>query len=134
MSLRAWIILKQIGVGFEEILIPLYTPDAKSQILTHSPSGKVPALLHRGRCIWETIAIGEYLVEVYPQRQLWPADPAARAMARSVSAEMHAGFANLRQNLPMDMTVHEPGRATTDATRAYSRNLERMPLKVRHGR
>src|SRR5262249_35684415 len=85
-SLRGWIMLKHAGVAFDEIFVNLYAPDAKAQILKHSPSGKVPALLHRGATVWESLAIGEYLAELFPERELWPKDPHARAFARSISA------------------------------------------------
>jgi glutathione S-transferase len=117
-SMRGWMMLKQIGVPFDEIAIQLNQSDTAAKILRHSPSGKVPALLHRGRCVWESLAIGEYLAELFPDRQLWPSDPQARALARSISAEMHAGFASLRQNLPMDMDATDPHRVVTPETHA----------------
>jgi glutathione S-transferase len=117
-SLRGWLLLKHTGVAFDEIAIRLSQPDTRAEILKYSPSGKVPALRHRGRCIWESLAIGEYLAELFPERQLWPADAQARAMARSIGAEMHAGFGALRQNLPMDMDESDPHRAVTEETRA----------------
>ena len=117
-SLRGWLMLKHAGVAFDEIAIRLNQPETSAEILKYSPSGKVPAVLHQGRCIWESLAIGEYLAELFPDRQLWPSDPAARAMARSISAEMHAGFTALRQNLPMDMDETDPHRAVTEETRA----------------
>ena len=101
-SLRAWLALKQTGAEFEEIRIPLDTPQTRSQILQHSPTGKVPALRHGDLLLWESIALCEYLAEQFADRHLWPADANKRAMARCVSAEMHAGFAALRQRLPMD--------------------------------
>ncbi|MBW4659146.1 MAG: glutathione S-transferase family protein [Drouetiella hepatica Uher 2000/2452] len=101
-SLRAWLALKQTGAEFEEIRIPLDTPQTRSQILQHSPTGKVPALRHGEILLWESSAICEYLAELFPDRHLWPAEPRARAIARCVSAEMHAGFSPLRQRLSMD--------------------------------
>jgi glutathione S-transferase len=101
-SLRPWLALKQSGIAFDETLIPLDQKDSKAQILKHSPSGKVPFLRHGKIEIWESLAICEYLAEAYPQAQLWPQDAAARAHARAISSEMHAGFAELRYNLPMD--------------------------------
>src|SRR5580693_3096051 len=89
-SLRAWLMLKAAGVAFEEVLIPLWQPGSKAEVLHHSPSGKVPALVHGGVTVWESLAIGEYLAEQAPAAGLWPADSAARAAARAVSAEMHA--------------------------------------------
>jgi glutathione S-transferase len=102
-SLRGWLMLKQAGVAFEEVVIPLYTPTSRAEILRHTPSGKVPALVHGAVTVWESLSIGEYLAELFPKARLWPADQAARALARSISLEMHAGFAELRRHFPMNM-------------------------------
>ncbi|MDE1969601.1 MAG: glutathione S-transferase [Alphaproteobacteria bacterium] len=117
-SLRAWLMLKQAGVAFESEVIPLYAPGSKEKILRHSPSGKVPALRHGDVTVWDSLAIGEYLAEVFPKAQLWPAAPAARAYARSISAEMHSGFANLRRHLPMNMRRVVNPRPLTDEVKA----------------
>lgn len=99
-SLRAWLMLKQAGVEFNEHIVDLATPHAKAEILKYSPSGKVPLLQHHGNLIWESLAIGEYLAELFPEAALWPKDQAARAYARSISHEMHAGFSTLRKLMP----------------------------------
>ena len=112
-SLRAWLMLKQAGIAFDEVVIPIQTPTTRGEILRHSPSGKVPALCHGAVTVWESLAIGEYLAETVPAARLWPEDAAARAVARAVSTEMHAGFANLRRHLPMNMRASLPGRALT---------------------
>ena len=109
-SLRAWLMVKASGVAFDEALIPLYQPQSRAELLRHSPSGKVPALKHGELVVWESLAIGEYLAERVPQAGLWPADAAARAVARAASTEMHAGFANLRRHLPMNMRSIFAGR------------------------
>lgn len=109
-SLRAWLALKQTDVPFDEVLIPLDQPDSKAAILAHSPAGQVPILKVNGELIWETLAIIEYLAETCPDAGLWPTDPAARAQARAVSAEMHAGFAPLRTHMPMDLRGAYPGQ------------------------
>jgi len=109
-SLRAWLMVKASGIAFDEVLIPLYEPQSRAELVRHSPSGKVPALRHGEVVVWESLAIGEYLAEQVPQAGLWPADEAARAAARSASAEMHAGFANLRRHLPMNMRSVFAGR------------------------
>jgi glutathione S-transferase len=107
-SLRPWIAMKVAGIAFDETIIPLYEPGSREQVLTVSPTGKVPVLvaadphtddLH----IWETIAILDFLAEEYPDAMLWPNDRAARAHARAIAAEMHAGFTALRRHLPMNM-------------------------------
>lgn len=100
-SLRAWLALRHAGVDFEEVMILLDQPDTKAQIRKHSPSGKVPALRHGALTVWDSLAICEYAAELNPS--LWPDDQRARAVARSVSAEMHAGFMALRQALPMNL-------------------------------
>jgi glutathione S-transferase len=109
-SLRAWLMVKAARIAFDEVLIPLYEPQSRAELVRHSPSGKVPALHHGEVVVWESLAIGEYLAEQVPQARLWPTDHAARAVARSASAEMHAGFANLRRHLPMNMRSVFAGR------------------------
>jgi glutathione S-transferase len=109
-SLRPWLLMKQAGLVFDEVVIPLYTPTAKQEILRHSPSGRVPCLKHGDVTVWDSLAIAEYLADLFPQAQLWPADPDARAVARGAAAEMHAGFAALRQNMPMNMRAAFPGQ------------------------
>jgi glutathione S-transferase len=117
-SLRAWLMLKASGVAFDEVLIPLYEPQSRAEILRHSPSGKVQALRHGEATIWESLAIGEYLAEQVPAAQLWPAEAEARAVARAVSTEMHAGFANLRRHLPMNIRSVVSGRELTPEVHA----------------
>jgi glutathione S-transferase len=103
-SLRAWLVLKQAGLAFEEKLVPLDRPETKASILKYSPSGKVPFLRHGNVEVWESLAIGEYLAEAFPAAGLWPKDVVDRARARTVSSEMHAGFGELRRYLPMDVS------------------------------
>ncbi|OAI11813.1 glutathione S-transferase [Methylomonas koyamae] len=95
-SFRPWFYLKHHGIEFDEIRIPLYQEESKAKILQYSPSGKVPVLLDGELRIWDSLAILEYLAERFPQTQGWPDDFAERAMARSLAAEMHAGFTALR--------------------------------------
>jgi glutathione S-transferase len=109
-SLRPWLVLKQVGIEFTEIRIPLYTEAAHKELLSHSPVAKVPILHHGDITIWESIAICEYLVECFPDIALMPKNIKARAFARSISAEMHAGFQNLRQNMPMNCRAKFPGK------------------------
>jgi glutathione S-transferase len=106
-SMRAWIALRANGIAFEEIFIPLYTGAAdKQRILDVAPSGKVPVLLDGDITVWDSLAIIEYLAERFPQKRLWPEEPAQRAHARSISAEMHSGFAALRNECGMNL--HRP--------------------------
>ena len=102
-SLRGWLLMKLSGAQFEERVIPLFRPGFKAEILAHSPSGRVPALEAGDLTIWDSLAIAEYLHERYPEAGLWPEDPEVRAVARAVTAEMHAGFTVLRERLPMDL-------------------------------
>ena len=100
-SLRAWLAAREGGFNFGEIDIPLFRPDSRERILSHSPSGKVPCLNDNGVLVWDSLAIGEYLAEKQPA--LLPADPVARATARAVSAEKHAGFRDQRTHKPMNI-------------------------------
>jgi glutathione S-transferase len=112
-SLRPWLAMRQAGVPFREVRIPLYTPESKAQIRSYSPSGKVPCLVDGTLAVWDSLAICEYLAERHPQLELWPADPRARALARSMSAEMHSGFQNLRSNMSMNCRKRFPGMGRT---------------------
>ena len=110
-SLRPWLALKQAGIAFHEAAVDLYAPDSKALILKHSPSGKVPALIDAGLTVWDSMAICEYAAEIEPS--LWPRQREARAVARAVSAEMHAGFAALRSRMPMNCRAALPGEGRT---------------------
>jgi glutathione S-transferase len=117
-SLRGWLIVKAAAIEFDEIVIPLDRPETQSAIRKHSPSGRVPVLLHRGLAVWESLAIAEYLNDLKPEAGLWPPAVAARAHARAISSEMHAGFADLRNNMPMNIRSSYPGKGMTPAVRA----------------
>jgi glutathione S-transferase len=108
-SLRPWLLLRQAGIAFEEIPVRLGTPGFAAQIAQYSPAGKVPTLVDDDITVWDSLSISEYLAERFPEKALWPADPAARALARSVCAEMHSGFPNVRNLLPMNVTAVLPG-------------------------
>jgi glutathione S-transferase len=109
-SMRPWLALRASNIAFDEIFIPLYTGDAdKQRILNFTRSGKLPALIDGDVTIWDSLAIVEYLAERFPQARLWPEDRADRAHARSISAEMHSGFAALRNECGMNL--HRPVRA-----------------------
>jgi glutathione S-transferase len=106
-SLRPWLAMKMAEIEFTEIVVPLRQPETKAAVRQHSPSGKVPLLVieHQNdkELIWDSLAICETLAERFPAAQLWPADARARARARSIVAEMHSGFPELRTALPMDI-------------------------------
>jgi glutathione S-transferase len=110
-SLRAWLALKVFGFAFDEERIPLYGAGAKDRILRHSPAGKVPVLIDGKAVVWDSLAILEYLAERNPK--VWPTDSADRARARSVSAEMHAGFQHLRTHMSMNVRKRYPGKGRT---------------------
>ena len=111
-SMRPWVLLRQAEIPFEEVMLRFdsFTPDSrfKTELALHSPAGRVPVLVDEGFAVWDTLAIAEYLAEKYPDRQLWPADRHARARARSVCAEMHAGFGALRNHFPMNIEAGLP--------------------------
>lgn len=109
-SMRPWLVLKKSGAAFEEVVIPLDRPETRAEIFKHSPSGFVPTLKDDELTIWESLAICEYLAEKFPEAALWPTDPSARAIARSVSNEMHSGFSALRTNMPMNVRGNLPGK------------------------
>jgi glutathione S-transferase len=102
-SLRPYLALKTAGIAFDEKVIRLYEPESKPEILKFSPAGKVPVLLDDDTAVWESLAICEYAAERYPDAQLWPAEPHPRAHARTISAEMHAGFPALRRAMPFNV-------------------------------
>jgi glutathione S-transferase len=102
-SFRPWIAMKVAGIAFEEELLPLDTPEFKTRLTAVSGTGKVPTLIDGEIKVWESLAILEYLAEKVPAAKLWPADPAARAHARAISSEMHAGFVPMRRAFPMNM-------------------------------
>ena len=121
-SLRAALALELAEASYTEVLIPLDRADSRARILEHSPTGKVPLLKTEEGPVWDSLAIGEYLAEFYPEAYLWPRGEYARAVARSVCAEMHSGFAALRTHLPMDLKrdqalAHVPAEAQADIRR-----------------
>lgn len=102
-SLRPWILMRHHGIAFDEVVIPLDQPDTRQQILRYSPAGKVPVLVDGDVVVWESLAIMDALADMHPDLPIWPKAPAARALARSIAAEMHAGFRALRAALPMNL-------------------------------
>src|SRR5680860_607566 len=122
-SLRPWLALKSCGIPFEEERIRLRQADSKAEIFRHSPSGKVPALKTDIGILCDSLAIVEYLAEQHPDARLWPEDREARAVARSISAEMHAGFQALRNDMPMDLLSSLPMPALSDALEANIRRV-----------
>ncbi|MCH7555111.1 MAG: glutathione S-transferase family protein [Proteobacteria bacterium] len=125
-SLRGWIALRSCTEDFDEIPILLRKPTTGADIRAHSPAGKVPVLIDGGRAIWDSLAICEYLAGEFPDAGLWPEDLEARAHARAVSAEMHAGFVNLRNHMPMNCRASLPGRGATQAALTDIARIEAM--------
>ena len=111
-SMRPWVLLRQAGISFEEAMVRFDSFDANSQFKSTlqglTPTGKVPLLVDGELAVWDTLAIAEYVAEQFPDKQLWPADKAARARARSICAEMHSGFTALRSNCPMNIEASLP--------------------------
>jgi glutathione S-transferase len=106
-SMRPWVLLKQAGIAFDEVMVRFdaFTPDSqfKTALKPVSPTGKVPVLVDGDLVVWDTLAIAEYLAEQFPAKHLWPQDKSARARARSLCAEMHSGFGGLRSACPMNI-------------------------------
>ena len=103
-SFRPWIVMRAKGLAFDETLVQLRANDTPDRIRKFSPSAKVPCLVDGNVTVWETLAIMEYLAEKYPDKEIWPRDARARAHARAIASEMHAGFQNLRNHCPMVVT------------------------------
>jgi glutathione S-transferase len=125
-SMRPWIGLKAAGIAFDEEVISLYVDGSREQILKHSPAGKVPVLIDGDVHVWESLAILEYAAEKFPKAGLWPSDPAARAHARAISTEMHAGFAPLREECGMNMWRPPAKKALSADTLANVARIEEI--------
>lgn len=122
-SLRPWLALKACGIPFAEEHVRLRQPDTKADILRYSPSGKVPALKADVGTVWDSLAILEYLAERHPAHRLWPQGMEARAAARCIAAEMHAGFFTLRNDMPMDLLARLPSPEIGGALEADIRRI-----------
>ena len=115
-SMRPWILLRAAGIPFEEVLLR-FTPEHKViGIERYSPTGKVPVLMVDGAPVWDSLAICETVAEMFPEKQLWPADFTARHVARSACAEMHSGFQALRTSMPMDVRDPHPGEGRNEGS------------------
>ena len=125
-SLRPWIAMKTAGIAFEEEVISLDADDFKERVSRVSGTGKVPALVDGNVQVWESLAILEYLAEKHPSARLWPEDAQARAHARAIACEMHAGFVPLRRHLPMNMWRPVRPRALPPAVQSNVLRIEGM--------
>ncbi|MFM0239900.1 glutathione S-transferase C-terminal domain-containing protein [Paraburkholderia phytofirmans] len=126
-SMRPWLLFKHFGIPFEEVLIHLNRPDTNAKVLALAPSGpgKIPCVVNDdGSATWDSLAIAETLAERFPQHALWPRDAAARSRARSVSAEMHSGFGDLRSNMWMNIRASFSGKNATPGALADIARIE----------
>ena len=130
-SFRPWVGLKVAGIPFDEEVISLYVEGSREKILKHSPGGKVPILIDGDVRVWESLAILEYAAEKFPGYGLWPADPAARAHARAISTEMHAGFAALRPECGMNFWRPPAKRTLSDAAQANVARVQEIWMQAR---
>jgi glutathione S-transferase len=126
-SMRAWLAMRAAGIDFDEEVIPLDQPETAARIRARNPAGRVPVLIDDDFHIWESLAIVEYLAERHPDRAIWPAEPRARAMARVIASEMHAGFTHLRSAFHMNIrrgARPHPGGVTPEIAADISRICE----------
>jgi len=122
-SMRPWVLLTQAGIAFEEIQLKFSDVGKVHGIEPYSPTRQVPVLIVDGEPVWDTLAICEAVAELFPQKNLWPSDARARQMARSICAEMHAGFRNLRDAMPMNIRASHPGKGMSPAVQ---RDIDRI--------
>ena len=122
-SLRPWLLMRRIGADFDEVVIPLDQPETGDLIRQHSPVGLVPLLKHGELTVWDSLAITEYVAELYPEAGVWPADRSERARARAFVAEMHSGFDALRSQMPMAFKDSLPAPSTNAK---LARDIERV--------
>lgn len=124
-SLRPWLLMTAKGIAFDEIMVPLDEPGFRETVLEHAPGsgGTVPCLVDGAVAVWETLAIAEYLAEAYPALGIWPVDKSARAHARAISSEMHAGYGALRSACPMNLGKRYAAR---DRGADVARNVARI--------
>ena len=122
-SMRPWVLLRQLDIAFEEVKLRFHSAEWDANIARWSPSRLVPVLWRGEDSVWDSLAIMEAVHEWYPDRGVWPKDPAARAFARSIAAEMHSGFRELRTHMPMNIRASLPGKGLTPGVQA---NIDRI--------
>jgi glutathione S-transferase len=135
-SMRAWAMMRAAGIEFSEIQIPLRQPESVEHKLAYSPAGKVPVLIDEELRIWESLAILEYLAEEFPEKRMWPDGREARAIARSVANEMHAGFEALRTHMPLNCRARYPGKGRAEGVEAEIARVRELwsDCRTRFGR
>ena len=130
-SMRPWVLMKQLGIPFEEKKLRFHSSEWDAEIERWSPSRLVPVLWRDDQAIWDTLAIAESLHEWFPAKGVWPKDDAARAFARSASAEMHSGFRDLRTHMPMNIRASHPGKGMKPEVQANIERIERLWREAR---
>jgi glutathione S-transferase len=135
-SIRPLLVARKVGLPVEEVIVPLDFPETTAKLKSISPTAKVPLLLWDGIEIWESLAIAEFIAEWAPPGEVWPMDAEARAIARAVSCEMHAGFAAIRSACPMDIRARHPAPEMTPALDADITRLHSMwsGLRAKYGK
>jgi glutathione S-transferase len=134
-SLRPWLLLKHFDIPFEEIRVPLYQADTRDALSTLSPSGLVPVLIHGDLKIWDSLAIADYAQTLFPSLAMWPIDHDARAIARSVSCEMHSGFRAIRKHMSMNCKKSFPGKGLNNETQPEIARVQQIwrECRIKYG-
>ncbi|MGE5615972.1 MAG: glutathione S-transferase family protein [Bacillota bacterium] len=130
-SMRPWVLLRQLRIPFEEKILKFNSAQWDAEIERWSPSRLVPVLWRGDEAVWDTLAIMETLGEWYPDKGVWPRDARARAFARSISAEMHSGFRDLRTHMPMNIRASHPGKGDRPEVRANIERIEHLWTEAR---
>ena len=130
-SMRPWVLMKQLGIAFDEVKLRFHSAEWDAQIARWSASRQVPVLWRGELSVWDSLAIMETLHEWFPQQQVWPRGDSARALARAASAEMHSGFRDLRMGMPMNIRASHPGKGMNPAVQA---NIDRIQQLWRQAR
>lgn len=130
-SMRPWVLMKQLGIPFDEKKLRFHSTEWDAQIERWSPSRLVPVLWRGDQSVWDSLAIAETLNEWFPDKGVWPKDAAARAFARSAAAEMHSGFRDLRGNMPMNIRASHPGKGMTPEVRKNIDRIEKLWTEAR---
>ncbi len=130
-SMRPWVLLKQLGIAFEEKRLRFHSGEWDAEIERWSPSRLVPVLWRGDQSVWDSLAIMETLNEWHPEKEVWPRDAMARAFARSMSAEMHSGFRDLRAAMPMNIRASHPGKGMSAEVQANITRIEGLWREAR---
>ena len=130
-SMRPWVLMKHLGIPFEQVKLRFHSQEWDAQIARWSPSGLVPVLWRGEQAVWDSLAILETLHDWHPDKGVWPKDPTARAFARSIAAEMHSGFRDLRTHMPMNIRATHPGKGMNPAVRANIDRIEALWSEAR---